>query len=106
YRYRVRAVDGAGNVSAYTAIAEATTLAGGGGAGVLSNGVAVTGLSGGEGAELRYTLQVPAGATNLQFVTTGGSGDADLYVRFGAAPTTGTFDCRSWAVGNAETCAI
>ncbi|TDD60315.1 hypothetical protein E1263_11540 [Kribbella antibiotica] len=55
---------------------------------------------------LRYTLAVPAGATNLKFVTSGGSGDADLYVKFGSAPTTSSYDCRPYESGNAETCTI
>ncbi|MFD0725323.1 proprotein convertase P-domain-containing protein [Lysobacter brunescens] len=74
-------------------------------AGVLSNGVPVTGLSGAQGTELRYTLQVPAGATNLRFVTSGGSGDADLYVRFGSAPTTSD-PLKSESSTNAETITI
>jgi PKD repeat protein len=73
---------------------------------VLSNGVAKTGLSGATGSSTVYTLSVPAGATGLSFVTSGGSGDADLYVKFGSAPTTSSYDCRSWADGNAETCNI
>jgi PKD repeat protein len=73
---------------------------------VLTNGVPVTGLSGATGAELRYTLAVPSGASNLRFVTSGGTGDADLYVRFNAAPTTATYDCRSIGGTNAETCNI
>jgi serine protease len=106
YRYRIRAYDGAGNDGSYSSIAQATTQSGGGGGSALSNGVPVTGLSGSAGTELRYTLSVPAGASNLRFVTSGGTGDADLYVRFGTAPTTTTYDCRSWASGNSETCAI
>jgi hypothetical protein len=51
-------------------------------------------------------MTVPAGATNLVFHTSGGTGDADLYVRFNAAPTTSTYTCRSWADGNTETCTI
>jgi serine protease len=105
YRYRVRAVDGAGNTSSYSAIASATTQsAGGGGGSVLSNGVPVSGLSGSSGTELRYTMSVPSGASNLQFVMSGGSGDADLYVRYGSAPTTGSYDCRPYAGGNNESC--
>ncbi|WP_272949658.1 pre-peptidase C-terminal domain-containing protein [Kribbella antibiotica] len=77
-----------------------------GGGSSLSNGVPVTGLSGAKGAMLRYTLAVPAGATNLKFVTSGGSGDADLYVKFGSAPTTSSYDCRPYESGNAETCTI
>ncbi len=77
-----------------------------GGDNILENGVAETGLSGATGSETRYTISVPAGATDLSFVMSGGSGDADLYVRFGAAPTTGTYDCRPWLNGNNETCTI
>ncbi|HYC89831.1 MAG TPA: PPC domain-containing protein, partial [Thermoanaerobaculia bacterium] len=43
-------------------------------------------------------------ASNLQFQMSGGSGDADLYVRFGSAPTMSTYDCRPFASGNNETC--
>jgi len=76
------------------------------GGNVLQNGVAVTGLGATTGNKLNYTMVVPAGATNLKFVTSGGSGDGDLYVKFGSAPTTSSYDCRSWATGNAETCNI
>ncbi len=75
---------------------------------VLSNGVAKTGLSGPQGDQKRYTLVVPSGATGLSFTMSGGTGDADLYVKFGSAPGTssGSYDCRSWATGNNETCNI
>jgi serine protease len=72
----------------------------------LSNGVAVTGLAGSANTELRYTMSVPAGASNLKFVMAGGTGDADLYVRFGSAPTTTTYECRPYLSGNNETCTI
>jgi hypothetical protein len=35
-----------------------------------------------------------------------GSGDPDLYVRFGAAPTLQTFTCRSWESGAVESCLL
>ena len=76
------------------------------GGGPLTNGVPMTNQSASAGQELRYTLAVPAGATNLMFVTSGGTGDADLYVRFGTAPTTSVYDCRSWTTTNNETCSI
>ncbi|MBA8888767.1 xanthomonalisin [Dokdonella fugitiva] len=82
------------------------TGGGGGGGNVLQNGVAVTGLTATTGNQLAYTMVVPAGATNLKFVTSGGSGDGDLYVKFGSAPTTSSYDCRSWVSGNSETCSI
>ncbi len=81
----------------------------GGGTGTataLQNGVAKTHLSGGAGSTAAFTFAVPAGATNLQFKMSGGSGDADLYVRFGAAPTQSTWDARPYLNGNNETAAI
>jgi PKD repeat protein len=89
-----------------TKTSSVSVTGGGGGGTVLSNGVAVTGLTATTGNKLNYTMVVPAGATNLKFVTSGGSGDGDLYVKFGSAPTTSSYDCRSWASGNAETCSI
>ncbi|MBU8975389.1 S8 family serine peptidase [Lysobacter sp. MMG2] len=74
--------------------------------GQLTNGTPVTGLSGSAGTELRYTLVVPSGASGLSFVTSGGSGDADLFVKFGSAPTTTSYDCKSEGSSNAETCNI
>ena len=72
----------------------------------LTNGVAATGLSGSTNDEQVFTLAVPAGATDLEFNMSGGSGDADLYVSFGSEPTTSNYDCRSWNSGNSETCSI
>ncbi len=75
------------------------------GGNVLSNGVAVTGLSANTGADIVYTMDVPAGATNISFNISGGTGDADMYVRFGSAPTDSTYDCRPYVGGNNESCA-
>lgn len=74
--------------------------------GSLTNGTPVTGLAGSAGTELRFTMSVPTGASNLSFVMSGGTGDADLYVRFGSAPTTSTYNCRPYLSGNAETCSF
>jgi hypothetical protein len=35
-----------------------------------------------------------------------GTGDADLYVRIGKAPTTATFDCRPYKNGTNESCSV
>ncbi|MDC3188842.1 M4 family metallopeptidase [Pseudoalteromonas elyakovii] len=72
----------------------------------LTNGVARTGISGAAKDQMFFTLEVPAGATNLQFNTTGGSGDADLYVMYGAKPTLSNFDCKSTSSTSTESCAI
>lgn len=96
---------GSGIADAAAAVAAAAGGPGPG-PGELANGVPETGLSASTGAELRYTLDVPAGASNLSFAISGGTGDADLYVRFGSEPTTGSFDCRPYLNGNNETCNI
>ncbi len=73
---------------------------------VLTKGVPVSGLSGATGSQQFWTMAVPAGATNLTFNTSGGTGDMDLYVKLGSAPTTSVYDCRSWTGTNTETCSF
>ncbi len=73
---------------------------------VLSNGVAKTGISGAQSSEVVYTMEVPAGASDLSFSISGGSGDADMYVRYGSSPTTSSYDCRPYRNGNSETCSF
>jgi PKD repeat protein len=68
--------------------------------------VAQTGIAATTGNYSKYTLVVPAGATGLKFVMSGGTGDADMYVKFGSAPTDTVYDCRPYVSGNAETCTI
>jgi len=77
-----------------------------GSTGGLQNGVAVTGLSAAKNAKLNYTVNIPAVAKNLKIAISGGTGDADLYVRFGSAPTTSTYDCRPYITGNTESCSV
>jgi len=49
-------------------------------------------------------LPVTAGQ-NLT-IAMSGTGDPDLYVKFGSAPTTGSYDCRPYETGPAETCTL
>ncbi len=72
----------------------------------LSNGVTKSNLSGDKGSDTRFFMQVPANASGLNFQLSGGSGDADLYVRFGSEPTSSSYDCRPFKNGNSETCTI
>jgi bacillolysin len=72
----------------------------------LTNGTAVTGLSDSLGGFKYYKLTVPASQTSLKFVTTGSSGDLDLYVKLGSASDTTSFDCKSESTTSAETCTI
>jgi len=72
---------------------------------VLTSGVPVTLASQATGTtSANYTLVVPAGKTSVVFTISGGTGDADMYVRRGSAPTTSTYDCRPYTSGNSETC--
>lgn len=95
--------------AAFNAVGVSCSGGGGGGGtsgGVLSNGVAVTGINNTTGNSANYTMAVPSGASNLQFAMSGGTGDADMYVKFGSAPTDTSYDCRPYVSGNAETCNI
>ena len=70
---------------------------------VLQNGVGVT-IAGATGSQVSYTVAIPSGASNLTIAISGGTGDADLYVKFGQAATTSVYDCRPYVGGNAESC--
>jgi pseudolysin/vibriolysin len=56
------------------------------------------------GVSANYTIVVPSGKTSVVFNLSGGTGDADMYVRIGSAPTTTTYNCRPYLSGNTETC--
>ncbi|NMP32413.1 S8 family serine peptidase [Thalassotalea sp. M1531] len=74
--------------------------------GELVNGVAQNNLSANTSEVLSFTMNVPAGATDLNFDMSGGSGDGDLYVKFGSEPTTSSYDCRPYKNGNTESCSF
>ena len=73
---------------------------------MLQNNVPITGISGALNSQLFYSLDVPAGATNLSFSITGSTPDADLYTRFGSLPTTSLYDCRPFTSTSNETCSF
>jgi vibriolysin len=94
-------------LNAYTGYAGATLkgkyLSGlPGGDPALANGVPVAGLSGAMHSNQFWRINTPAGKT-LKVKISGGTGDADLYVRFGAHPTTSSYACRPYLNGNNET---
>ncbi|WP_286961410.1 MULTISPECIES: PPC domain-containing protein [Arsenicicoccus] len=65
-----------------------------------------TGLYGAAGVMTGYSIAVPAGATNLVVSTSGGTGDVDLYLKAGSAPTTSSYDCCPYRSGHTETCTV
>lgn len=70
----------------------------------LKPGVPVNGIAAARGESKLYTMKVPAGARNLSFTLSGGTGDADLYVQIGRPPTDTDYDCRPYAGGSDEQC--
>jgi pseudolysin/vibriolysin len=96
--------------AAFSTVGVSTSACGGGGGGggstggALTKGVTVTGIGASTGNSVNYTLVVPAGASNLVFTQSGGTGDSDMYVKFGSAPTDTSYDCRPYVSGNGETC--
>jgi len=64
----------------------------------------LTGLSASQSNWNRYTWTIPEGVTTMTVQTSGGSGDADLYMKFGSQPETSDFDCRPYENGNNEVC--
>jgi vibriolysin len=71
---------------------------------VLEKDVPITDLSGTRSAKRYFRVAVPEGVRDLTVTLSGGTGDADLYVRRGAAPTTSLYDCRPYRTGNEEVC--
>lgn len=65
-----------------------------------------TNLSGSTSSWKHYPITIPSGTTVLTVTQSGGSGDADLYVRSGSQPTTGSYNCRPYNAGNDEVCTI
>jgi vibriolysin len=72
--------------------------------GSLENNVPKANISGAQGNQQIWSVTVPAGAKNLVITTTGGEGDVDVYVKFGATPTPTVNDCKSEGAATTETC--
>ena len=66
--------------------------------------LSLSGLSGAKNGTARHTFTVAPGTNSVTVVMSGGTGDADLYVKVGVAPTTTSYTCRPYKSGNDETC--
>jgi hypothetical protein len=89
--------------SSYSGVTvKASYATGGGSGGGSTNSVSLPTVTTGNWSPT-YTETVQAGHT-AKFAISGGTGDADLYVRAGAAPTTTSYNCRPYTTGNSETC--
>lgn len=74
--------------------------------GELLNGQPISGITGTSGSEQRWTFAVPSGVQTVTISTSGGSGDVDLYVKYGSEPTSSSYDCRPYRSGNTESCSF
>lgn len=73
---------------------------------LLENNRPIFDLEGKRNTQLMYAIDIPQDSSNLNLSINGGSGDADLYVLHGEAPSEIKFECRPWLNGNNETCFI
>jgi vibriolysin len=101
---------GAAAAATVTAAWDCVAVPGGGGGGggvtTLTNNQTVTGLSGATNSFTNFKITVPAGQTQLKITMSGGTGDADLYVKRGAQPTLSVYDYRPFLTGNNETVTV
>ncbi len=72
----------------------------------LQSGVPVSGLAGAKDEELDYFINTTADNQRVVVNISGGSGDADLYVKTGAVPSKTSYDCRPYVGGNNESCTV
>lgn len=72
----------------------------------LQNNETVSDLEGDAGDWHFFKIYVPTGATDLSVTMFGGSGDADLYTRFGSEPTLSDYDCRPYLSEPDEVCLV
>ena len=65
-----------------------------------------TNLSAGTGQQLTFAGIPITSTQSITITMSGGTGDADLYVRKGSYPTTSTYTCSPYLDGNDEYCTI
>ena len=70
------------------------------------DGLNLTNLSALNGTETHYSFDIATGKTLADITMSGGSGDADLYVKFGSAPSQSDYTCRPYKNGNSEDCQV
>ena len=81
-----------------------TFVPGGGGGGEAWDGMTASGTD--RPATTRSTSRRPVLEAGRYVFELDGNSDADLYVRIGQRPSTGSFDCRPFLNGSRETCRV
>ncbi len=64
----------------------------------------VNNISVSKGSWKHYSLDIASGYSSMTVTMSGGTGDADLYVKHGSQSTSSNYDCRPYKSGNNETC--
>lgn len=72
----------------------------------LLSGQTLSDLSGKKAEELHYTLEIREPVRQVSIKISGGSGDADLYVRQGTKPSLSQYECRPYTSNNNEICVL
>ncbi|MCK5310269.1 MAG: pre-peptidase C-terminal domain-containing protein, partial [Thermoplasmata archaeon] len=107
YHFRVKSTDASVNTATSSDNVFTTTSDGSGTTALTLDGSAGTGTLTASGDKEYFTVSVPAGKTSLKVDMLGPStADYDLYVRFGAVPTTSTYDSRGYTGTSTESCTI
>ena len=57
-------------------------------------------------SEQLYSLEAQSGLNTITVNTSGGTGDADLYIKFGSEASSSNYDCKSSTSTNNETCTL
>src|SRR5258706_7285133 len=99
-------VTGTGGGKSHSTSVTLTVTTAGGGVTTLTSGQAVPNLAGATGSWQYFKIAVPSGQTSLAISMSGGTGDADLYVKFGAQPTSSSYDYRPYLSGNNESVSV
>jgi hypothetical protein len=102
YDVSLSVTDNGGRTTSETVTVSVSTNGGGG----LTSGVAVANLSGAKANEQVFYIDTTQANTRVDVQLSGGSGDADLYVKKGAVPTLTDYDCRPYVGGNNENCDV
>jgi surface antigen len=66
----------------------------------------ITGISGSSGSQKFYYYDAPSGLSKLEIKIAGGTGDCDLYVKYGSQPSTSSYNYRPYLSGNNETVTV
>lgn len=72
----------------------------------LTNNTPIANLSGAKNSVANFRFAVPSGAVSVSFSISGGTGDADMYVKYGQLATTSNWDQRPYTGGNNESVVI